>query len=104
EILDRLRARHPLIGQRQVRRAAHLVVLAEVGERADEQLFDRDGVDALLERHLVAGVELEVALVPAQELQQQAVGLQAQRLEQLAALDEAALEQQVEQPLAAAGG
>jgi hypothetical protein len=102
EVLHRRRPRHPLVGELEVRRPAHLVVLAEVGERADEQLFDRDGVEALLVRHLLARVELEVALVPAQQLQQQPVSLQAQRFEQLAALDEAALEQQVEQPLAAA--
>src|SRR5581483_2356140 len=78
-----------------------LAVVAEIGERTDEQLLDRDGVEAFLVRDLVARVELEVALVPAQELEEQPVGLLAQRLEELTAIDEATLEQQVEQALAA---
>ena len=58
------------------------------------------GHEALLVGDLVAAVELEVSLAPAQELLEQPVGLEAQGLEELRALDVAPLDQQVDQPAA----
>ena len=66
----------------------------------DQQLLDRDRHEALLEGDLVAAVELEVPLAPVQELLEQPVGLEPQRLEELGALDEAPLHQQIDQPAA----
>ena len=58
------------------------------------------GDEPLLVGDLVAAVELEIPLAPAQELLEQPVGLQAQGLQELRALDEAPLDQQVDQPAA----
>ena len=68
----------------------------------DEQLLHRDRVEPLLVGDLVATVELEVSLAPAQELLEQPPGLEPQGLEELRPLQVPPLHQHVDQP--AAGG
>ena len=72
----------------------------QIADRPHEQLFDGDRLNALLERDLLTGVELELALAPPQHLQQQTVGLLTQRSEKLMPRQDATIDEIVGQPLA----
>ena len=76
--------------------AAAATICAELISSSSTEIGD----EPLLVGDLVAAVELEVPLAPAQELLEQPVGLEAQGLEELRALDVAPLDQQVDQPAA----
>lgn len=71
----------------------------QVADRAHEQLFDRNRLDALLERDLLARVEFELAFAPAQDLQQQTVGLVTQGSEELLPRQDRLVDEVVGQPL-----